>query len=328
MSQPCTALPARAVAAGRPGAVRPRTRIGVGHAPAHHGEILQGVFRDRSGRLHRGLVTLPMSGLGSVARFQPDGTGVITVRPAGLEKSRRAAELTAARLYGRQVGGTLSLERNIPVGIGMGSSTSDVVATCRAVADSGMTRLSDRAIAEIAVVAECASDPVMLHDQVTLFAQREGVALERLGTRLSRVTVVGCDTDPTGRGVDTLRQPPARYDQDEIATFAVLLAALRYSVQWDDVALLGRVATASSTINQRYLRSAGFDQLLAVCELTGGVGVQVAHSGTVAGILFDPQDHGVREKVGRCERLLARHGLTHTTTFSTGVLRASETGES
>lgn len=34
-------------------------QIGVGHAIAHHGELLQGVFEGHDGRLHRGLLTLP-----------------------------------------------------------------------------------------------------------------------------------------------------------------------------------------------------------------------------------------------------------------------------
>ena len=36
-----------------------RKEHGFGQVNGHHGEILQGVFPDDAGRLHRGLVTLP-----------------------------------------------------------------------------------------------------------------------------------------------------------------------------------------------------------------------------------------------------------------------------
>ncbi len=53
-----------------------RTRIGVGFAQGHHGELLQGMFADATGRLRRALVTLPAPDRGSRAVFHPaSGTG-------------------------------------------------------------------------------------------------------------------------------------------------------------------------------------------------------------------------------------------------------------
>ncbi|MEV4043221.1 GHMP kinase, partial [Streptomyces sp. NPDC049744] len=58
---------------------------GTGRAACHHGEILQGVFLDERRRPVQGLVTLPMHGPGSTARFArrpgspPDE---VTVTPA------------------------------------------------------------------------------------------------------------------------------------------------------------------------------------------------------------------------------------------------------
>ena len=65
------------------------------------------------------------------------------------------------------------------------------------------------------------------------------------------------------------------------------------------MALLGRVATASSRINQRYLPKPVLDELLALCRRLGGHGVQVAHSGTVAGLIFDARMPGLDDAVQR-----------------------------
>src|SRR5437879_618432 len=46
------------------------TSVGYGRAMGHHGKILQGVFSDREGVLHRGLVTVPCPELGTWATFR------------------------------------------------------------------------------------------------------------------------------------------------------------------------------------------------------------------------------------------------------------------
>ena len=57
-----------------------RSPVGTAVAIAHHGELIQGVFKDDGGRLHRGLVTLPIAGLRSEARFaRSDADAVIAL---------------------------------------------------------------------------------------------------------------------------------------------------------------------------------------------------------------------------------------------------------
>ncbi|RWE76169.1 MAG: kinase, partial [Mesorhizobium sp.] len=53
--------------------------VGTGTAIAHHGELIQGVFKDDGGRLHRGLVTLPIAGLRSEATFARSDDDAILV---------------------------------------------------------------------------------------------------------------------------------------------------------------------------------------------------------------------------------------------------------
>ncbi|MEO6503595.1 MAG: GHMP kinase, partial [Jatrophihabitantaceae bacterium] len=171
--------------------------------------------------------------------------------------------------------------------------------------------LAKEEVARLAVLAECASDSVMIDDQVVLFAQREASVLEVFGLQLPSMLVLGCDTAPEEE-VDTLRLPPAPYDSSEIARFGVLRAALRRAVAKADVALLGRVATASARINQRYLPKPRLETLLRLCAEHGGCGVQVAHSGTVAGLIFDARAEHVGEDIERCAAALSHAGLAVT----------------
>jgi uncharacterized protein involved in propanediol utilization len=297
--------------------------VGVGHATAHHGELLQGVFHDKTGRLRRALTTLPYLGRGSRAVFYPSENHLGVVGTPELTKVRRAAILTLREFSSHPApakGGQIEITSDIPRGIGMGSSTSDVTATIRAVADYHGVCLSREEVGRLAVLAECASDSIMIDDRVVLFAHREGVVLETLGHRLPPIVVVGCDTEP-GVGVDTLSLQPANYNEDEICAFRVLRAALRRAIAIEDVALLGRVATASARINQRFLPKPRLELLLDECLGLDGCGIQVAHSGTVVGLMFDARRRGVEQAVRRCAAKIEELGLVVT-----GIVAAEPTG--
>ena len=293
-------------------------RVGVGHAPAHHGELLQGVFDDGTGRPRRALVTLPQRDRGTRAVFHPSRRFYsITVENPELTKVRRAAVLALHRFAAHPAtvpGGRIEITSDVPSRIGMGSSTSDVTAAIRAVADFHGVSLPEEEIGRLAVAAEGASDSTMIDDRVVLFAQRDGLVLETLGHRLPPMLVVGCDTEP-GAGVDTLRFKPAEYDDKEIGAFQVLRAAMRRAVATGDVALLGRVATASARINQRFLPKPGLERLVELCLRHGGCGVQVAHSGTIAGLIFDARRPGVADGVARCASRIEEMGLVLTATI-------------
>ncbi len=256
---------------------------------------MQGIFEDDAGQLRRALVTMPLPGRGSHAVFYPSQSHWGVVGPPGLTKARRAAIYTLREFAAHPSpakGGRVEITSNVPHGIGMGSSTSDVTATIKAVADYHGVSLSREEVGRLAVLAEMASDSVMIDDRVVLFAHRDGVVLETFGHRLPPMIVVGCDTAP-GEAVDTLSLPPADYSDAEAGEFQVLRGALRRAIATEDVSLLGKVATASARINQRYLPKPGLEPLIKLCLRHGGAGLQIAHSGTVAGLIFDARQSGI-----------------------------------
>ncbi|MFI1172914.1 GHMP family kinase ATP-binding protein [Streptomyces melanogenes] len=296
---------------------------GTGYAPCHHGEILQGVFLDDDGRRCAGLVTLPMAGPGSSAEFvRRPGTApeALTVVPADRTKAARAAALAVAECAARTgrppCGGELRLTGDIPVGLGMGSSTSDVIAAVRAVADSYGLRPAPDTVARLAVRAESACDPLMLDGRPVLFAQREGRVLEVLGPALPPLVVVGCALGG-GAPVDTLSLPVREPADGDLRAWERMRTRLRRAVATGDVRLLGQVATASARRGQQVLGHPEFDALTAIARRVGAAGVQIAHSGAVAGVLFNPAAPGLRHRVRSCLRALDAHGIPATRTFTT-----------
>ncbi|TAN00060.1 MAG: kinase [Rhizobiaceae bacterium] len=264
-----------------------RLQVGMGRAIAHHGELLQGVFEDEDGHLHRGLVSLPLASRQSLVTFWPHDSGGIRTRPRGRGKAARAAALALDHLGYSGAAGDLTIESSIPIGHGYGSSTSDVVATMRAVAAGVGATLRRSTFCRLAVAAEGASDAVAYEDQVVLFAQREGYVIEHFGDAFPPLIVVGFSDGVSP--INTLRLQPARYDSEEIELFRVLRGLTYRSIRQQDARMLGRVATTSARISQRHLPKPRWDSMLQLAEAYGALGIQVAHSGTLFGILVDPE---------------------------------------
>jgi len=101
-----------------------RLQIGVGRELAHHGELLQGVFEGEDGRLHRGLVSLPLATQQSMVTFWSGEQGNIHTRPAGRRKAARAAaqDVTAGR-DGRHL---LAAAIGLPMGVAAARFSAEV----------------------------------------------------------------------------------------------------------------------------------------------------------------------------------------------------------
>ncbi|SMF28012.1 threonine kinase [Tistlia consotensis] len=292
--------------------------VGVGTAIAHHGELLQGVFEDEQGSLHRGLVTLPLPRLRARATFWPRSGGAVAVRPAGRSKAQRAAELTLAHLGYAGSGGDLTIESDIPLGHGYGSSTADLVASIRAVAAAAGLRLRHSTTCRLAVAAEGASDAIAYGCQALLFAQREGRILEPLGAELPPLIVVSLVSGGEGP-VDTVALTPARYDSAEIELFRALRGLVRHALQRQDARLLGRVATVSARVSQRHFPKPRFERALRLAEEHAACGLQVAHSGSLMGVLIDAGNGDATARAATLVREAQRVGFRKTSAFPLGV---------
>lgn len=290
-------------------------QVGHGKAMAHHGEILQGVFPDDDGRLHRGLITLPLPGKQSHVTFWPDDGPGIRTRPNGRAKAARAARLALDALGHPEAQGSLTIESTIPLGCGYGSSTADVVASIYAIAAAARAQISRTTLCRLAVAAETATDAIAFAGQAVLFAHREGRVLDYLPGDYPPLYVIGFSASED-RPVDTVEMSPAQYTSSEIEAFRVLRGHVRHAIAQQDPRSVGRVATASARINQGYLPKRRFDDLVRLAQTAGGLGVQVAHSGNRMGILLDARDDSAADRAESIARAAQREGFTDIIRFA------------
>jgi uncharacterized protein involved in propanediol utilization len=290
------------VEAGRPAR-------GVGIAGRHHGEIIQGAVR-RGGELLPCLITMPVGGVGSTARYvsaetldglrlygSGDVPGIVEaeiprrrsgleVLPAWKRKAERAA-LLALAFIGAAPRGRLEIECNVATGVGLGSSTCDVVAAIRAVCSFYGIAVGAADIARLAIEAEGAADPLMFDREMVLFAQRHGRVLESLGDWAPRYTLLSIYTDEGSLGVDTLSLPLPDYVEAELSVFEDMVDRARVAFRAHYAPAIAAIATESAALNQRFLPLRHFHQIRELADQYGALGVQISHSGTVGGVLFD-----------------------------------------
>jgi L-threonine kinase len=167
----------------------------------------------------------------------------------------------------------------------MASSTADVVATVYALAEALGEGVEPREVARIALGVE-PSDSLMFPG-LALFDHRGGQVYEDLGP-VPPLEVVVLDFGGT---VDTLaynRCYRADLLREMVPEHREALAAVKEGLQRGNLAGIGYGATLSARIHQRILYKPQLEVVIGLTREAGALGVNVAHSGTVIGVLLDP----------------------------------------
>lgn len=113
------------------------------------------------------------------------------------------------------------------------------------------------------------------------------MTLEKFAAPLPAMGLISVNTAPD-RPVATQNFTPAAYDAREKAIFERLRVDLRRAIADRDARGVAAVATGSADINQRKLMQPRYAELKIIARKAGALGVQVAHSGTMVGILLPP----------------------------------------
>ena len=271
-------------------------RFGNGQCITHHGELFQGALR-RDGCITPCLVSLPRHDTVSNCRLELFAAQALEVVPGWKWKALRAARLTLERCGLQDATGRLTLTSHVDPGLGLGSSTADVVAAVRAVADITREHLSADDVAAIAVDAEMAVDPLMYEHFGLLFAQRAGKVLESWGNWYPDYAVFSVNLGAAGARIDTLSLPPPRYSDFELEEYDRLVAALSGGFRRQDSAAIAAVASRSAMLNQSRVPLLHFAAVAEMVGNTGALGIQITHSGVMGGVLFDPEDPLLNAKV-------------------------------
>ena len=232
-------------------------------------------------------------------------------------KAVQAVSATLKHLNSQTLAARLTISNPIPRGKGMGSSSADVVGAIVATALALGRKLSPAEVAPLALSVE-PTDAVMFPG-IAVFDHREGRVVEQLGAP-PPIEVIALDFGGT---VDTLdfnqvdRRGLWKTLQSETDE---ALRLVRLGLHQADPKLIGQGASISSKAGQEILHKPQLDAVMDFAQSVGAVGVNVAHSGTVIGVLVD-----ALERRGRSIFRQAREGFPeaeevhHFRIFSGGV---------
>ena len=180
---------------------------------------------------------------------------------------------------------SLSLTSNLPRAKGMASSTADLAATAGAVAAWIGTQMTPREIAELCVELE-PTDSVMYPDLV-LMDPLTGEVSRQLGPHPNMWVLVlegieAVETKNFRKKNHAVRRKAGRREMERA------LALFLRGLETGDMEALGAACFISALENQIFYPFPGLEELNRLARKRGAYGINIAHSGTTAGVLFDP----------------------------------------
>jgi len=169
----------------------------------------------------------------------------------------------------------------IPAGKGLASSTADLMLALTALSLISQKKLSCQDILDYLTAIEPTDS--IIFPELTLLEQNDGSYWQQMGQPEGKVRVLAL-AQP---GIcDTLSHRKLR---NKIPDVTESWQLFQQGVEEQDWGLIGKAATFSARAWQRYLYYPRLEKIITKAEKKGCLGVNIAHSGNVLGILYQPE---------------------------------------
>lgn len=248
--------------------------------PAACGELIQGWISGSEK-----LISCPIDWYSEVSITQ--GGQMMNERP-----NMRKALIKTLEYFGvdNQLSSELQIhvESTVPIAKGMASSTADIAATVVATARWLNKPLTVKEISSLCVSIEPTDSTIF--SQLTLFDHLKGQTLQPLGKAPELDILI---LEPAATLVTASYR--RKHNQSKlIASSSILELASKKMTQGckeQSPELIGEAATLSAIENQKILPKPGFNKLLHLLDKSDLYGINVAHSGTVMGLLLNREKY-------------------------------------
>lgn len=193
------------------------------------------------------------------------------------------------------------VDSTIPQARGMASSTADVAATIMATAHHFHYELSTAELASICTQIEPTDSTIF--NQVSLFDHHKGTLIESYGQIQRPIPILVLQSSMHLHTADYHHMQ--RFEQLKASATQLEKARklLQSAIRENDPALLGEASTLSAIESQRILPKPLFASLLDIVERQGLLGINVSHSGSAVGILYDDNRHDIQKVVRSIEQI-------------------------
>lgn len=270
---------------------------GTARVPGTCGELIQGSINGQNF-----LVTFPVEIYSkATVRLNKEESRIVNYQ--GLDKVKQGVKAVLEFLGFSHMGGEVIIESEIPHGKGMASSTADITAAAIATAMALGMRLTPQEIAQIALSIE-PSDGIMFPN-IALFDHING-SITKVIEPLPKLEVLildlggQIDTKSFNNQDDLVVKNKAKEKEIETA-----LQVLMKGIKEGKPELIGKAATISALAHQSILYKPEIEKILDLAMEFGAYGINVAHSGTIVGIL-GIEENMIKKLIYKIEASLGR----------------------
>ncbi len=260
-------------------------KAGTGFCAASFGELLQGVLpgqrkflvnlRIRSGSRVKVQLTSPT--------YSAEKEAQIAVSYQSYPKSYKLLRNVLSDL-GSHNDCLIEIDSNVPVGKGLSSSTADMVAAIRGLAEAASVSFREDYIGR--VITEIEPNDGLQYHGTSAYHHTTGQLIDRVDW-VPPFRILGVDF---GGIVDTVtfNQQKITFNAEQMARYQELLHAVLAALREHDARAVAEIASESTRMWQHYRPREEMDRMFELQAETGGMGVVNTHSGTYLGLLYDP----------------------------------------
>ena len=249
-----------------------------GKCPASCGEFVQGIIKDEE------YLSSYAVNLYSKAIIEEKVNDI----NMGPKKSRKAIEKVFEEFnipIKESKNISLRIESNIPTGKGMASSSADIGSTIVATLSLLNKSMSSEEISRIAASIE-PTDSIFINKN-SIFNPINGEVVKYLGNiKNSRVVIL----EPNKKLSTTKIRSKSNYKDLKIKNKDIIKESfnlLEQGIKTNNLELVGKASTMSSLANENLHKKYGLKEIIKISNQYGAYGVNIAHSGTVVGVIID-----------------------------------------
>jgi len=178
----------------------------------------------------------------------------------------------------------IQVKSEIPIGKGMASSTADVAAAASATAQLLGKKLTADELAKICVQVEPTDSTIF--EKLTLFDHLKGIRIESFNWN-PRLNILVLEAESFIDTQEFRKQDHHALRLQNQGQVEKAYQHFRKAYENKDAVLLGEAAIISAWANQSILPKKKLEKIMELSIRRGCYGVNVAHSGTVIGIIFE-----------------------------------------
>ncbi len=291
-------------------------RAGKGFCYGGFGELLQGVLPGKK----KFLVNLPIKTVSNVT---------LTLSSSQYSEKKEAQYAESYRRYSKSYKVIrnilidlgvhsdyyLEVDSDIPIGKGLSSSTADMVASVRALADALSIAFTAEYVARM--LTEIEPNDALHYEGTSIYHHTMGKLMSRFDY-VPRLNILGIDL---GGMIDTVQfnQKDVPIDESEMRYYGVLLEEMQKALDAEALSRVCEIATESTRLWQKVIYKPELDRVLAVMRETDALGVVNTHSGTYLGLLYGEERSDLTAVARVIERMLPGYGTRWFQTVGCGV---------